>query len=102
MGRRDRWWFLLKGEEAVLMELESMWDKVALQTNWKIQSCTMPQTNAHSSTEESQNAFHETNGGCRSDHQMTIGEESLTTVNVTADDSDHFLVDSQPLPTTST
>lgn len=102
LGGRDRWWFLLKGEEAVLVELESMWDRVALQTNWKIQTCTMP-ASSHSSTEESQNDHdetHEAKDGSQSDNPQlnpTISEESLTTANV--NDGEHFLVDSQPPPT---
>ena len=102
-GRRDKWWFLLKGEEAVLAELESMWDKVALQTKWKIQSCTMPQISSHPSPAEnagSQNASHEARGSSQSDNpQLTISDESLTTANtanVTVDISEHVSVDSQP------
>ena len=40
--RSDRWWFLLYGEEELLKQLEGQWEKVALQTNWKIESCTKP------------------------------------------------------------
>ena len=40
--RNDRWWFLLYGEEELLKELDGQWEKVALQTNWKIESCTKP------------------------------------------------------------
>ena len=41
-ARSDRWWFLLYGEEEILKQLEGQWEKVALQTNWKIESCTKP------------------------------------------------------------
>ena len=29
---RDKWWFLLKGQESVLKELETVWESVSLQT----------------------------------------------------------------------
>lgn len=39
---RDRWWFLIKGEETVLEELEDMWSTVSLQTRWKLETCNKP------------------------------------------------------------
>ena len=111
-GRRDTWWFLLKGEEAVLVELESMWDKVAFQTNWKIQTCTMPQTSSHLSTaseeshnvstnsqpntasEESQNVSG--NDNTRRVENSTISEESLHTAsNAAGDSGEHVLAEDQ-------
>ena len=38
----NRWWFLIKGDEQLLCELEREWDRVSLQTNWKIERCTKP------------------------------------------------------------
>ena len=38
----NRWWFLLKGTEPLLQKLEDEWDKVSLQTNWKLEPCTKP------------------------------------------------------------
>ena len=38
----NRWWFLLKGTEPLLQQLEGEWDKVSLQTNWKLEPCTKP------------------------------------------------------------
>ena len=38
----NRWWFLLKGTEPLLCKLEGEWDKVSLQTNWKLEPCTKP------------------------------------------------------------
>lgn len=44
-GREKSWWFLIKGEEQVLCELEKEWDAtVGLQTNWKLESCYRPTT----------------------------------------------------------
>ena len=34
-----RWWHVISGEEAVLVQLEQEWEKVKLQTNWKIEPC---------------------------------------------------------------
>ena len=39
---RKRWWFLLKGSEEVLESLESNWEPVQIQTNWKLEQCTKP------------------------------------------------------------
>ena len=41
-GRRDRWWFLIRGYEAVLGELENLWNSVSLQVGWKLEMCTKP------------------------------------------------------------
>ena len=41
-GRRDRWWFLVRGSEAVLEELECLWSNVSLQVDWKLEVCTKP------------------------------------------------------------
>ena len=41
-GQRDRWWFLIRGSEAVLNELESLWNCVSLQVGWKLEECTKP------------------------------------------------------------
>ena len=38
-GRRDRWWFLLRGPESVLDELENLWNCVSLQG---LETCTKP------------------------------------------------------------
>ena len=39
---RSRWWFLVKGKEEVLALLEGEWERVSLQTNWKLEPCTKP------------------------------------------------------------
>ena len=41
-NNRTRWWFLIHADERVLSELENQWDKVALQTTWKLETCTKP------------------------------------------------------------
>ena len=33
----DKWWFVVRGDEEVLTKLEGEWDRVSLQTNWKLQ-----------------------------------------------------------------
>jgi len=32
-----RWWFVLRGDEDVLSTLESEWEQVKMQTNWKLE-----------------------------------------------------------------
>ena len=36
---KSYYWFILKGNEDVLCELEGEWDRVNLQTEWKLESC---------------------------------------------------------------
>ncbi len=38
-NNRLRWWHVVSGEEADLQQLESEWDKVQVQTNWKLEAC---------------------------------------------------------------
>ena len=32
-----RWWFVIRGSEDMLQEIESEWDHVSAQTNWKLE-----------------------------------------------------------------
>ena len=34
-----KWWYILRAEEAVLNQLEQEWEKVQLQTSWKLKPC---------------------------------------------------------------
>lgn len=38
---RTHWWFIVKGSESDLEELEKEWDRVQLQTGWKLELCYM-------------------------------------------------------------
>ena len=38
-GRTAKWWFLIKGEEPVLTEVEKIWERIFVQTSWKLQNC---------------------------------------------------------------
>ena len=38
----SRWWFIVKGEEEQLKELDGEWDRVMIQTSWKLEPCYMP------------------------------------------------------------
>ena len=67
-GRRDRWWFLIRGSEAALGELESLWSCVSLQVGWKLEMCTKP------SNDESKEA----NGNVHANHN---NEESIDALN---------------------
>lgn len=31
-----KWWFVIKGEESTLIELERVWRRIELQTEWKL------------------------------------------------------------------
>ena len=37
-----KWWFVLHGEECTLVSIESDWEKVSLQTGWRLEKCTKP------------------------------------------------------------
>ena len=41
MSGRIHWWFIVKGSESDLEELEREWDHVHLQTGWKLENCYM-------------------------------------------------------------
>ena len=38
-GKVVKWWYILRAEEAVLNQLEQEWEKVQLQTLWKLEPC---------------------------------------------------------------
>ena len=38
-GKVTRWWYIIHAEEACLQQLESEWQKVELQTSWKLEPC---------------------------------------------------------------
>ena len=44
-----RWWFLLKGDENILKKLEEEWEKIQLQTKWKLECCLAPSSELNSS-----------------------------------------------------
>jgi len=41
-GNKIRWWFLVYMEEDSLQKLELEWEKVSLQTSWKLEPCHAP------------------------------------------------------------
>ena len=41
-GNKIRWWFLIYMEEDSLEKLESAWERVSLQTSWKLEPCHAP------------------------------------------------------------
>jgi len=34
--RTQRWWFVVRGDESLLQELDGCWNSVALQTSWQL------------------------------------------------------------------
>jgi len=36
-GRTTKWWFVIRGAEDVLIELQDKWENIALQTSWKLE-----------------------------------------------------------------
>jgi hypothetical protein len=39
---KDKWWFVLHGDEDSLKSLEASWETVKLQTGWQLEQCTKP------------------------------------------------------------
>ena len=37
---QHRWWFVLHGEENIMKVIENAWEKVSLQTSWRLETCT--------------------------------------------------------------
>ena len=40
--RKTKWWFVLHGKEDNMRALENAWEKVKLQTGWRLEACTKP------------------------------------------------------------
>ncbi len=38
-GKITRWWYIVRAEEELLKQLEGTWEKVQLQTSWKLEPC---------------------------------------------------------------
>ena len=38
-GNRSRWWFVVRGSEEDLCNLENEWDRINIQTSWKLEVC---------------------------------------------------------------
>lgn len=39
---KDKWWFVMHGDEDSLQSLETAWETVKLQTGWQLEQCTKP------------------------------------------------------------
>ena len=58
----DRWWYRIRGSEATLKELESLWSGVSLQVGWKLETCTKPRED-NSATDAADNPSANKNEG---------------------------------------
>ena len=38
-GKLSKWWYIIRAEEGLLKELDGKWEKVKLQTSWKLEPC---------------------------------------------------------------
>ena len=54
-NKTARWWFVLRGSEDMLQEIENEWDHVSAQTNWKLETVDVhdnpplqPESDTHS------------------------------------------------------
>ena len=55
-GRCERWWFILRGNEDDLTQLQSEWVPVATQTSWKIERVSYFSGTSNTSVPSSQDA----------------------------------------------
>ena len=44
MSKRSKWWYVIHGDESVLVHLESNWEQINLQTSWKLEPCFMTES----------------------------------------------------------
>ena len=44
MSKRSKWWYVIHGDESVLVHLESNWEQINLQTSWKLELCFMTES----------------------------------------------------------
>ena len=38
-GKLSKWWYIVRAEEGLLQQLDGKWEKVKLQTSWKLELC---------------------------------------------------------------
>ena len=81
---RTHWWFVVKGSETDLENLEREWDHVQLQTGWKLEICLMSQLPSNPES-PNQNA--------RENHDAsTIVKTSSVESNPNMNDNDNVMI----------
>ena len=84
-GKTVWWWFLIRGDEQVLVELEGKWDSIALQRTWKLEDCykynILEQQPASSVVSAQEN----------SNHATSIAVTPITEPDVPAHENNHPL-----------
>lgn len=55
---KEKWWYVLHGEEDLLKSLDFMWEKVKLQTGWQLEHCTKPSEETHGSPVKQTDVVH--------------------------------------------
>ena len=60
-GRTIRWWFLVRGDEVILQDLQKSWNAIQLHTSWKLEECVKFIDDTHSRTREKGRNTLETN-----------------------------------------
>ena len=68
-----RWWFVVRGTEEVLTKIENEWERVSLQTNWKMEPVLRFQSAADSA--ESQSATVSAESSSETTAQPFLGED---------------------------
>ena len=98
---RDRWWFLLKADEAVLCELQNLWETVQLQTNWKLETCTKPDSEGIVTTDgpsqESNLTEAGSHGASADTLTITVSQQSRSDHGSTTDPDDNLADHDQDL-----
>lgn len=69
-GRITRWWFLVRGEEEVLAELQQIWEHISIQTSWRLEECFVYREPSLGQSEQSD--------GAPSCHSVTVTYQSTS------------------------
>ena len=90
---KDKWWFILKGDEEAMKSLENAWEPVKLQTGWQLEPCTKPITPSTSSSNSPTSLMQIV---APEGTNPSATEDVNPTPNVSDSDSRHFLGEPQP------
>ena len=91
---KDKWWFILKGDEEALKSLGNVWKTVKLQTGWQLEPCTKPITPSTSSSNTPSSPMQNV-AGLEGDNPSAT-DDLDPTLNVSNSDSRLFLGEPQP------
>ena len=90
VSNKTRWWYIVRADESLLVELENDWECVQLQTSWKLEQCFrtvvvqagtiqgQPQTIDHPQTIQDQSPTNPSSDSQFIDAEMDVPSEQQT------------------------